>query len=61
MATQFHSDELKNTDGEQLAFVLGALKGIITLQPLKKSSPDEIVASLRSLIAAVHEKRGAVK
>lgn len=61
MNAQFRSDELKETSGEQLAFVLGALKGIITWQPVSKASPDEIIASLRSLIAAVEGKRSAVK
>lgn len=61
MNTQFRSSELKETSGEQLAFVLGALKGIVTWRPISKASPDDIIASLRSLIAAVEEKRSAVK
>lgn len=61
MSTKFLSQDLKSTDGEQLAFVLGALSGIVNMQPLRRSSPDEIIASLRSLVAAVNEKRSTVK
>lgn len=61
MSTKFLSQDLKSTDGEQLAFVLGALSGIVNMQPLRRSSPDEIIASLRSLVAAVNEKRSVVK
>jgi hypothetical protein len=57
----FFAADLRDTDGAQLAFVLGALSGIINLQPLRRSSPDDIIASLRSLIAAVNEKRSVVK